>query len=146
MLESKLLVVALAGTSLIGLMLSVVLALRLRFLERRLQTISTAQVGDLELDAPSSPNQSDARECLPERLKSGLSAHLDRGWKLRQTPEKYRYISLLAEHGMTPGQISSVLNLPVQEISQVLALARLAGRSRTAPAAKPKIAKQSQSS
>lgn len=134
MLESKLLLAALVCSSLMGMVVSIMLAFRLRTLGKRLQTITAPLVQEPVARESSPPVGTEVAEFLPELLKAGLSAHLECGWKQRQTPEKYKYIGLLAEHGMGFGQISTVLNLPESEVSQVLILARIAGRSQqTAP-------------
>jgi hypothetical protein len=68
-------------------------------------------------------------------MKAGLKAHLAQDRAVRPIPEKYRFIGLLAEHGVSAEQIAAVLNLAEQEVSQAVALARLARRPKPEPGA-----------
>lgn len=146
--EHALMLPVLAGCSLLGLLGTLLLTLRLRTLHRRLKEDASPGVPSespvLAEDlpgppAPAGPQPSEegretAGRFTPTLVKAGLRDHLERGWQRRGTPEKYRVIPLLDENGVSGRDIARELNMPIDEVEQVLNLLRLARRRRKEPA------------
>lgn len=66
-------------------------------------------------------------------LQATLKQRLQNGPDWRQPPEKYRYAAALAEQGMGAEGIAAVLNFPLEEAEQLIALKRAAQAQQNHP-------------
>ncbi|MEZ4483715.1 MAG: hypothetical protein R2864_03685 [Syntrophotaleaceae bacterium] len=117
----------LLGSALLTTGCSLVLALRVRRLKRQLGCCRTelrqreaAETVEPEIRKTPAPDFSGSLQqaTLKQRLLNGPD------W--RQPLEKYRYASALAEQGMDASGIAAVLQFPLEEAQQLIALKRAA--------------------
>lgn len=120
----------LALLSLASIVFSLLVAVRLHRLERRLQ--GEGAPADLATDPPPvaaaplppPPATSESADRFTSALLAGeMSLRLSQ--ETREPPEKYRYVTGLADQGMSAAEIARVLHLAPGEVEQLLTLARL---------------------
>ena len=78
------------------------------------------------------PTQTDAAEegdssFSDSLLEANLKKRFEDGTGWRRTPEKYRYAAALASQGADAERIAELLQLPLQEVRQLIALHKAAG-------------------
>jgi hypothetical protein len=78
------------------------------------------------------PTQTDATEegdssFSESLLEANLKKRFEDGTAWRRTPEKYRYAAALASQGADAERIAELLQLPLQEVRQLIALHKAAG-------------------
>jgi DNA-directed RNA polymerase specialized sigma24 family protein len=114
------LLIVFAGASVFGIMVSTLLALRVRKLTR----LVALQAADAEcMAAAASPG-----DFTPALRRADLHVRLQQGWQRREPPEKYRFINSLTEHGVPAAEIARILGLAAGEVEQLVTLARVARR------------------
>jgi hypothetical protein len=70
------------------------------------------------------PGQGEFRSSL---LEATLKNRLENGANWRRAPEKYRYAAALAEQGADAERIAELLQLPLPEVQQLIALRKVKG-------------------
>jgi hypothetical protein len=132
MTPTLVLLILFAGISVYGIVPSALLLRRVRKLTRMLARHQTEkEVGEF----------SEATGGFSPVLRHvDLQARLQQGRQRREMPEKYRFIRSLAERGVPAVEIAGILNLPSDEVDQLLALAKVARRQSpmAAKASRPK--------
>jgi hypothetical protein len=66
-------------------------------------------------------------------LEATLKNRLENGSNWRRTPEKYRYAAALAEQGADAERIAELLQLPLPEVRQLIALRKAKGSGNSGP-------------
>lgn len=124
-------VAVLALLNLVSIGLSLAVGMRMQRLEKALQdrTVPAFPSGPAAVFSlvPPSPQPS-APESEPDKFSAALMGgemNLRLAQETREPPEKYRYVTGLAEQGMSAEEIARVLHLAPGEVQQLLTLARL---------------------
>lgn len=117
----------LLGSALLTTGCSLVLALRVRRLKSKLNCCRTelSQLKTAETGEPVTEAKP-ATDFSGSLLQATLKQRLQDGPDWRQPPEKYRYAAALAEQGMDASGIAKVLQFPLEEAQQLIALKRAA--------------------
>ncbi len=116
-------ILLLALSSLLLLGLSIVLALRLRRLQRLLTDVQAES-------AVPAKNEETARVFAARLAEAQLRSRLQQGGATREPPDKYRVAASLAARGLSGAEIAEILQIPAAEAEQVAALARAARAKR----------------
>jgi hypothetical protein len=107
----------LAGCAALGLLLA-----RLRRLQKSLAEYRKKL--DLAGSEPAGDTTGEFRSSL---LEATLKQRLEKGADWRRPPEKYRYAAALAEQGADAERIAELLQLPLPEVRQLIALSKVKG-------------------
>ncbi|MEZ4598780.1 MAG: hypothetical protein R2940_03205 [Syntrophotaleaceae bacterium] len=94
--------------------------LQIRKLRRTLQKDSQDRAGGEKAQTRQGEFQSSL-------LEATLKSRLESSSNWRRTPEKYRYASALAEQGANAERIAELLQLPLAEVQQLIALRKAKG-------------------
>jgi len=117
--------ILLSVISLLGVISSTILTLRLRKLTRLLKI--------QEAEEECSETGEATGGFAPVLRRTDLHVRLHQGWKLREIPEKYRFIRSLADYGVPAAEIAGILNLASGEVDQLMSLNRVARRQSPDP-------------
>lgn len=125
-------VALLAVLNVAGIALSAALWVRVQRLERELPGRETPVVSSEPVSSPSDPVPPPGAAPAggePDKFSAALmggemTLRLAQE-ETREPPEKYRYITGLADQGMSADEIARVLHLAPGEVQQLLTLARL---------------------
>ena len=113
---------------------SLALALQLRGVKKKL-ALSRAELTrvtsgrnstEIATESAEAQTKSRAADFNNSLLHATLKQRLHNGPEVRQTPEKYRYASALADQGMDAKSIAAVLQFPIEAARQLIALKRAA--------------------
>lgn len=104
------------------------LVLRLRRLQKNLAADKQRPARTLAEDNFESHSTGDFSESM---LEATLKKRFEDGTGWRRTPEKYRYAAALASQGADAERIAELLQLPLQEVIQLIALNKAAGGGPT---------------
>jgi len=105
---------------------SLALALQKRRLKKELTCCRAELTRKADVEESNSEPQQPAVEFSDSLLQATLMQRLQNGSERRQPPDKYRYAAALAEQGMDAKGIASVLQFPLEEAIQLIALKRAA--------------------
>jgi hypothetical protein len=98
------------------------LVLRLRRLQK-----SLAEYREKLARADSTPEEDTSGEFRSSLLEATLKKRLETGVDWRRPQEKYRYAASLAEQGADAERIAELLQLPLPEVRQLIALCKAKG-------------------